>query len=124
MPDLAARFKQKQGELNLFLAATMQTNRAMLFDREGSYNGHEKWEPLKIRKGMILSDRGNLRRSIAPAMADGRPGPGGFVRFQGNVVTLGTALKYAPIQNFGGVVRAKNVEALKIPLGRGRFHVP
>lgn len=126
-PDLEARLKRAEGEINLFLAAAVQTNRGMLFDSEGKYNGRPGWAPLKMRKGQILSDRGVLRKSIAPYSADGKPGPDGIVVIQPDAIIVGTKLLYAAMMNYGtaglpgGVLRPKYAKALKIPVGRGKF---
>lgn len=124
-PAWARRVKSQQQRILLDLAAVMQANRGMLFDSEGSHNGHTPWAPLVFRDGQILSARGTLRRSIAPLNARGRPGPSGVVRFVGDQITIGTKLLYARMMNDGttklpgGVLRAKNAQALKIPIPKG-----
>lgn len=126
-PDWAAKVKARERELNLFIAANVQFNRGMLFDREGAYNGRSRWEPLKMRQGQILSKSGALRKSIAPYNSRGTPGPSGVVRFAGDTIHIGTTLIYARMMNDGttkmpdGVLRPKNAMALKIPLGGGKF---
>lgn len=125
-PDLEGRLKNAEGEINLFLAAAVQTNRGLLFDSEGSYNGRPGWAPLSLRNGQILSDRGVLRKSIAPYNANGQPGPDGIVVIQPDAITVGTKLLYAKMMNYGttglpgGVLRPKSAKALKIPLPQGR----
>lgn len=107
-PSLELEFKKHQAEANLLVMATAQTNRGMLFDQEGGYNGHKKWAPLKMRDGQILSKRGVLRKSIAPHNASGKPGPEGIATSTGLLKgRIGTKVAYAPIQNFGGVIKAK-----------------
>lgn len=124
-PDWAERIKAHEAQLNLFTAAQIQTNRGMLFDAEGGRNGHQKWVPLRLRSGQILSNRGTLRQSIAPFNPRGEPGPDGIVKFAGDVIMLGTRLGYARMMNDGttkmpgGVLRARNAKALKIPLPSG-----
>jgi len=124
-PDWDRKLKKASQEINLFIAAVMQTNRGMLFDSEGSNNGHDPWKPLAFREGMILSNRGVLRKSIAPMTGTGQPGPSGIVRFNGDVVTIGTKVAYARMMNDGttklpgGVIRAKKAKALKIPVPQG-----
>lgn len=126
-PNWEQKLKRAQEEINLFIAANMQTNRGMLFDAEGGRNGHKKWAPLVFRNGMILSKRGTLRKSLAPQNDGHRPGagPDGVVRFSGATITIGTQLAYARIMNDGtaklpgGVIRAKNAQALKIPVEPG-----
>lgn len=129
-PDLEDRLKKAEGEINLFLAAAIQTNRGLLFDSEGSYNGRPGWAPLKLRKGQILSDRGVLRKSIAPYNADGKPGPDGIVVIQPDAIIVGTTLLYAQMMNDGttkmpgGVLRPVHAKALKIPLPSGANATP
>jgi hypothetical protein len=124
-PAWEKKLKRHMVEIDLFIAAQMQTNRGMLFDREGAYNGHEPWAPLKFRSGQVLSMRGNLRRSLSPTSASGRPGPGGLVRMSGDLITIGSTLAYARMMNDGtakmpgGVLRAKNAKALRIPVEKG-----
>lgn len=120
-PRLDERLKKNRKRIEQFIAAAMQTNRALLFDQSGEYNGHEKWAPLKFRTGKPLLLRGNLRRSIAPQNDGVRPkqGDNGIVEFRNGIVKIGTKVKYASIQDQGGIVRAKNAKALKIPLEKG-----
>lgn len=124
-PDWAAVLKKHERELNLFIAANVQFNRGMLFDQEGAYNGRSRWKELSFRNGQILSKRGTLRKSIAPFNPRGIPGPDGIVKFSGDTVTVGTNLMYARMMNDGtvkmpgGVLRAKNAKALKIPIPQG-----
>lgn len=122
MDDLLEKIQQNRRELDLVIAASLQTNRGMLFAKEGAYNGHPGWAPLKFRNGMILSDRGTLRKSLAPQPATGMAGPDGIVQFQGDMVTIGTRLAYAAMMNWGttnlpgGVLRPVKAKALKIPV--------
>lgn len=124
-PDWEKKVTRALPEIKLFIAATMQTNRGLLFDAEGAVNGHEHWAPLKFRSGQILSLRGKLRKSMAPTKSDGKPGPDGIVRFSGDVITIGTKLGYARMMNDGtaklpgGVLKAKNGKALRIPVPQG-----
>lgn len=124
-PDWKAKLKAREQELNLFLAANIQMNRGMLFDTEGSHNGHARWAPLVLRAGQILSNRGILRKSISPKNPKGTPGADGIVRFAGDTIIVGTTLLYARMMNDGtakmpgGVLRPKNAKALKIPLPAG-----
>lgn len=125
-PDWVGKIKAQEERLNLFIAAQIQTNRGMIFDKEGAHNGRSKWAPLKFRNGQILSQRGTLRKSIAPSNPNGTAGPDGIVRFQGDTITVGTNLLYARMMNDGtvnmpgGVLRPKNAKALKIPLPKGQ----
>lgn len=126
MPDMAKKFRGKRDEIYRFIAAQMQTNRGMLFDKEGAYNGHPKWEGLKFRVGQILSSRGTLRKSLSPPNPRGRPGPDGIARYTGDTITIGTSLMFAELMNDGtaklpgGVLRARNAKALAIPLPAGK----
>lgn len=126
-PDLGKKLREARSEIDLFIAAMMQTNRGMLFDSEGAYNGHPKWAPLKFRQGQILSKRGVLRKSLAPPAANGQPGNQGTVRVSGEYITIGTMVFYAALMNFGttkmpdGVLRPKNKQALKIPTKGKKF---
>lgn len=115
--------ENNRNRINLFIAAQMQTNRAMLFDAEGAYNGHTKWLPLKFRKGQILSKTGKLRKSIGP-LGDGKTpkrNAGSIVKFNNDEVTIGTNLAYAKVQNEGAKIVPINAQALKIPIGNGKF---
>lgn len=124
-PKLGEKLRRAREEINVFIAAQMQFNRGMLFDKEGGYNGHKKWKPLILRAGMPLSARGTLRKSIAPMSANGRPGPSGIVRFTAESITIGTTLLYARMMNDGtakmpgGVLRPVRAKALKIPVPQG-----
>jgi len=126
-PDLHARLKKYEKDIYLVLAAAMQTNRAMMFDKEGADNGKDKWAPLKWRSGRILQKTGTLRKSFAP-MNDGvKPGKnnGTIVRINAPSVIIGTNLAYAATMNDGttkmpgGVITPVSAKALKIPLPEG-----
>lgn len=129
-PNWAGKVKAHADELNLLQASIVQANRGMLFDSEGSHNGHTKWAPLKFRAGQILSKRGNLRRSIAPRNPKGTPGDDGIVSFTADTITVGTRLLYARMMNDGttklpgGVLTPKNAKALKIPIPQGKSAGP
>jgi phage gpG-like protein len=128
-PKLDETFKVHQNEIMLVLAAAMQTNRAMMFDKEGADNGKPKWAPLKFRRGRILQDTGTLRKSFAPPNDGNKPGhgPGSVVRITGENATIGTSLGYARLMNDGttkmpgGVLRPVNAQALKIPINPGEL---
>jgi phage gpG-like protein len=116
MPNWAEKFRSELGNIHGKALATIQTNRGMLFKQEGAYNGHAKWKPLKNRKGQILADTGTLKNSIAPKGGDKkRPsaGPNGILKFIGDVMTIGTNVKYANIHNFGGVIKPKTKDLLR-----------
>jgi phage gpG-like protein len=120
-PALDARLRKNKDRIYQFIAAQMQTNRALLFDAAGNYNGHKPWAPLKFRSGKPLSARGTLRKSIGPSNMGDKPkmGSNSIVEYKSGIVKIGTNLAYAAIHNNGGVVRAKKAKALKIPLPSG-----
>lgn len=128
MPDLSARLLRHRAAIYSELIVAMQTNRGLLFQAEGSYNGHTAWHSLLLRAGQILANRGVLKKSIAPGTGSGMPGPDGIARFDPATgeATVGTALPYARMMNDGttklpgGVLRAKPGHALKIPLPSGK----
>lgn len=136
-PDWERKIRRALPEIKLFIAATMQTNRGLLFDAEGAHNGHEKWAELRFRRGQILSKRGKLRKSMAPIHSGGKAGPDGIVRITGDVITIGTKLGYARMMNDGtaklpgGVLRGKKISPktgrpvmLKIPVESGESAGP
>jgi phage gpG-like protein len=114
-------FKKSQRDIMLLLAASMQTNRAHMFDAEGADNGKPKWAPLKFRQGMILSDRGTLRQSMGPQNNGKAPTmrADNIVRFEANKASIGTKLAYARMMNDGtasmpdGVLRPVRAQALR-----------
>lgn len=124
-PKLDERIKKNRKRIQEFMAAAMQTNRALLFDHEGAYSGHKKWAPLKMRSGKILSKRGNLRKSIAPSNDGKHPtmSNNGIVQYKSGIVKIGTNIAYAAIQNNGGIIKAKNAKALKIPIEGGKGYI-
>ena len=125
-PNLGNVIREHRQEIDRFIAAQMQFNRGMLFDQEGAYNGHQKWDELKLRKGQILTKRGTLRKSIAPRSSNGQAGPGGIVKFSGGIITIGSNLIYSSMMNWGttklpgGVLVPKNAKALMIPIPGGK----
>lgn len=126
-PNWAEKYKSKIKQLTLFAAGLIQENRGQLFDNEGAFHGHTKWKKPVFRDGMALSKTGALRKSIAPMGADGRPGPDGIVNLSLDQITIGTTLFYAALMNWGttqmpgGVLKATNAKALKIPLPSGKL---
>lgn len=120
-PPWLLAVRQKEDDIYLLIAATLQTNRGQMFD---DMNAGRKtpWEPLKLRKGQPLSYSGALRQSFAPKNDGVRPSQGGdtIVKFAGDVVTIGTSLAYAPIHNTGGVIRPVTNRFLWIPLPDGK----
>lgn len=120
-PDLGARFKRREQEILLFVAAQLQTNRGLMFDTANA-GRPTPWEKPKFRDGQPLSANGTLRKSFAPRNDGQRPvkGPDGIVRVQGEKVTIGTMVAYGPIHNEGGVIRPKRFPVLWIPIPNGK----
>lgn len=125
-PDLAARLKAARQQIGEEMIVAIQTNRGMLFDAEGAYNGHVAWDPLVLRSGQILKKRGVLSKSIAPVNSGGAAGPGGIARMSDDgLVTVGTAVAYAAMMNWGttrmpdGIMRPTHAKALRIPVPNG-----
>jgi phage gpG-like protein len=116
-PDLIRRFDSSWDRIQRAIAATVQTQIGLRFDAEGAHNGHEKWAPLKLRQGQILSRTGALRKSIAPSGSGGKAGAGGFVRSSGiareMTVEVGSSLAYASVQNSGAIIRPVKAKALR-----------
>ena len=120
-PDFIGQASLLKKNLPGLIAATLQTQRAMIFDREGAYNGREKWKPLKCRDGQILSKRGTLRKSIGPMPAGPTtPGfaTGSIVRYATGIVTIGTNIRYAHVHEKGAVIVPVNKKALRYKCGR------
>lgn len=119
-PEWLLRVRQREDEIYLLVAATMQTNRGMMFDSVNA--GRTAWAPLKLRDGQPLSQRGALRQSFGPSNDGRNPArhPNGIVKYGNDVVTIGTTLAYAPIHNLGGVIRPVRSKFLWIPLPDGK----
>jgi phage gpG-like protein len=120
-PKLEEKIKKNRTRIEQAIAASMQTNRSLLFDSSGEYNGHKKWDKPKLRSGKPLMKTGTLKKSIGPGNTGEKPkqGPNGIVQYTNGIVKIGTKLKYAAIQNYGGLVKAKKAGALKIPTEDG-----
>jgi phage gpG-like protein len=122
-PDLIGALESNLGRIETLIASTVQSQIGMRFDNEGAYNGHAKWEPLKIRQGQILKLTGKLSQSLGPN--GGKPGPDGFVRSSGPVtsftVEIGSKLIYASVHDNGAIIKPKTKQALRFPLGGGKF---
>ncbi len=123
-PRLEKRFKDRQRDIMLVLAASMQTNRSMMFDKDGADNGKDQWEKLKWRSGRPLQKTGVLRKSMAPRNDGIVPGAekSSVLNVSGRTVEIGTNLLSARMMNdgtskmAGGVLRPVKAKALKFPI--------
>jgi phage gpG-like protein len=107
VPDFGRMAQELRDNIPNLIAATLQTQRGMMFDLAGANNGHEAWLPLKYRKGSPLKDTGTLSQSIGPrnnGIVAGR-GAGSIVRLSQQEVTIGTELPYAKIHDEGGTIK-------------------
>jgi phage gpG-like protein len=124
-PDLKALIERERMNIQMVAAATLQTQRAQIFDAEGAYNGRSRWSPLQFRTGMILSRSGGrgLRGSIAPRNNGKVPARGAstILEIDELSVTVGTSLIYAEIHDQGGKITAKPGKYLKIPIPKGAW---
>lgn len=128
IPKLDEIFKKHERDIMGVMAATMQTNRSMMFDKDGADNGKKKWADPVFRQGRPLQDSGELRKSWAPTNNGRKPGhsPNGILRIMNNEVQIGTTLYYARLMNdgtahmSGGVMRPTNAQALMIPMPSGK----
>jgi len=118
-PKWIAQLGERESEIYMLIAATLQTNRALMFDSSNS--GRQTWAPPKLREGQPLSQRGPLRQSFAPSNDGKVPArhEDSIVRYGNDVVTIGTSVRYASILNTGGVIRPRNFPVLWIPLPDG-----
>ncbi len=119
-PDWLLKVRQKENDIYLLIAATMQTNRGLMFDDSNA--GRTAWAKPKFREGQALSQRGALRQSFGPNNDGVRPAihPDGIVRINQDTVTIGTKVVYAETHNRGAVIRPKKAKFLWIPLPAGR----
>lgn len=120
MPDFTASSLKALMDLPLLIAATVQTQRGMIFDNEGAYNGRPRWEPLKFRQGQILKDKGTLSKSIAPQNNGIKPSraEGTILESAGDMVRVGTKIPYAETHELGATIKPKQ------PGGLLHFQVP
>jgi phage gpG-like protein len=120
-PPWLLQIKQREDDIYLLIAATLQTNRGLMFDNLNA-GRPTPWVPLKLRDGQPLSKTGALRQSFAPQNDGEKPAKrdGTIVRYADGVVTVGTSLAYAPIHNHGGVIRPVRHQFLWIPLPDGK----
>lgn len=109
-PDFDAKTLKMLQDLPLLIAATVQTQRGMIFANEGQYNGRQKWAPLKFRQGQILKDTGTLSKSIGPKNNGKRPvmANGSIVEMKPDMVTVGTDIAYAVVHEEGRTIYPKN----------------
>ncbi len=116
-PLLFGKFNKSLDRFERVIAATVQTMVGLRFNAEGAHNGHPKWEPLKMRRGQILSLTGTLRKSISPPGAKGTAGPGGFVRSFGGAaqfdVEVGSQIIYASVHDQGAIIVPRDKKALR-----------
>lgn len=80
-------------EMLTALGRSIRTRVQLGFRTATAPNG-TKWAPLKFRKGTPLVDTGRLRSSIG-------------YRVEGSEVVVGTNLLYAPVHQFGAVIKPK-----------------
>jgi phage gpG-like protein len=128
VPDWKKIKEEVRNKAGLVTAATMQTQRGLIFANSGVYNGRSAWAPLKLRSGQPLKDRGTLSKSIGPATDGEKPkrNNGTIVEISQETITIGTNLYYAALMNFGtekmpgGVMRAKNGKVLAFPGRSGK----
>lgn len=115
MPDFRGAAERIKRELPGLIAATLQTQRGMVFDTSGTYNGRPGWPELRCRDGQPLKDRGTLSQSMGPQNDGVHPGHsvGSIVRLSDGLVTIGTDIAYAAIQNYGGVIVPVRAKALR-----------
>ena len=129
-PDLAEKLRAHRHRIDAEMIVAMQTNRGMLFDNEGAYNGHAKWDSPMLRSGQAGKQRGTLSKSLAPGTPSGEAGPEGIVRVDGSTYTIGTNVAYAAMFNWGttkmpdGIMRPVRAKALRIPLPSGKKATP
>lgn len=121
--DFGAMADKLENKIPGLIAATMQTNRGLLFRNSGQWNGHRRWRALRCRDGQPLLDRGTLAQSIGPRNDGVRPGQGveSIVRMSGGLsgeITIGTSLAYAAVHNFGAIIRPKTKKALAFQCGK------
>lgn len=118
LPDWSAARERILSEVPGLIAATLQTQRGMIFDQSGAYNGRPAWPDLRCRNGMPLKDRGTLAQSIAPRNDGLRPGrsTGTILRTMGGldgITTVGSSLAYASVQNNGATIVPVRARALR-----------
>ena len=141
-PNMLEKYRQQFHRILIGIASDIQTNRGLLFDAEGAYNGHQKWQDLKgganlkrakngLQARQILHKTGALRLSLSPTTPSGEPGKDGYIKFEGDartaVVKVGTNLRYAAIHDQGGTINHPGTDngfgkGIKIP--PYKIHMP
>jgi len=81
------------------IGRVLQTNIQLGFQTSTAPDG-TAWEPLKIRQGQPLRDKGHLMGSID-------------YQVEGNSVVVGTNRAYAPVHQFGATIEAKAGKVLR-----------
>ncbi len=122
LPDWTAARDRINATIPGLIAATVQTQRGLIFDNEGAYNGRQRWAGLKCRTGQILKRRGTLSQSIGPRNDGDQPAHavGSIVRMTGGlegVVAVGTSIAYAAVHNYGATIRPVRAKALRFQCG-------
>src|SRR5690606_20982611 len=74
----------------------------------------QRWAPLKLRDGKPLLDTGRLRNSITSRLVYA----GGE-----NSVEIGTNVKYAPVQQFGALIKPRHKKFLLFPGAGGKGRI-
>ena len=117
LPDFDKKQMWMLRAVPLLIAASLQTQRGLIFQNEGQWNGREKWAPLKFRDGKILRDKGDLSKSIAPRHDDNKPGrsAGTILEAKGDIVSVGTDIAYAIIHEEGKVYHGTPEMPLAFP---------
>jgi len=118
LPNFAAYAERINREVPGLIAATLQTNRGMIFYKSGRYNGRRKWKKLECRNGRPLKDNNDLSQSMGPQNDGMIPGrfTGSILKMTGGLegmVTIGTNIAYAHVHDRGMVIRAKNAKAMR-----------
>lgn len=70
--------------------------------RSGVAPSGKRWAPLRFRNGQPLLDTGRLRNAIV-------------ANATGQYVDVGTNIKYAPVHQFGAVIKPKKAKRLVFP---------
>lgn len=120
-PDQAAKQfdEQAKGERGLIKRFLQQCRVAIIADTRDNFKqardpDGNAWPRLRFPRARggdkPLLDRGQLRASVVS------PGPHHIEEMGQNTFRVGTSVPYAPLHQFGGIVRPKKAKALAIPL--------